>query len=467
MIENRKRRCARLINGKEVLASEFKKLDLNSLGREIENIYIKCDVPLTDEDIKKINSSNFSYNITGTYDEIKKINPKIHNAGGLKFHVSDANDHNVIDIIEKLGEKYGNPSDADFSYIDLLYSSLGIKNDPRLETKRKFLCDAHGTNIGVNSNFTYMSLKEILEYVDYVAKEISKRTNSDIGKIVLLDKFMHDNFKFETHWDESHAKYDEKYKDVPENKRPKPADPIHYVDYLLKENIGVCSAITPFSVLVLSHPLINIPACQCTDDKVWYNHTWTDVCIDGKWYTADFSHSLWLYEAYPHCHILKKLNSNDIKTKVYRKKDEESLKNINMDECKAYDRNVVNEYYDRFKDVKIEAPNIPNRISEDEVATTVVAKRRRHSQAADNKPQVERKRRSAKAIDIRPEVNETKDNITTRTTPTEARPRLPFMRNDAVNEIAITNTPKPVQLQTNIMRLIKEYNKGLNERRNG
>ena len=328
-----------------ILLSEFMNTDLDSIRRL--RVSINVDKSFSDDEIEKIKNNHRFYDfINIPYDTALEVKDRF-GSNFVEYYIKDAEKYDFYDLLDKFGSDLHIPDEKKLTLFDL----------PRVEKdKRKYIKYLIDDTVFSKNDGKYMSNEDILDYVDYVAKEIAKNTKDDIGKVVLLDKFIRNNFRFET----DYSRINDEYNSLPSHERL--SHPMHYLDNLLKNNYGVCSAIASFATLVLSHPAINIPVCECSDSSVINDHVWNDVCIDGKWYTVDFSHSMWLDRNNSHKFILKKLRSNKIDTKKYREEDRKSLESIDLDKCDDYDRNILNNIYSEFYYVDMKKPNMVENI---------------------------------------------------------------------------------------------------------
>lgn len=139
------------------------------------------------------------------------------------------------------------------------------------------------------------STEQALAYVDYIAYQISKYAKSDIGRVILLNKFITENIMFD--WEccnetKRREKLREQNKVVPASRDFNGHVPeimyAHYLPSIFKNKKAVCSAISKFAELILNHPLINIE-CEYISDNPIKGHAWNNVKIDGLWYTCDFT----------------------------------------------------------------------------------------------------------------------------------------------------------------------------------
>lgn len=203
-----------------------------------------------------------------------------------------------------------------------------------------------------------MNSESFLRYIDLIANQINDNSENDIDKIVLVNKFIKENIKYD---------YECYYETLKHNKNSNytiknqiDGNHIgHYSQSLITRKKAVCSAISSFSTILLNHPLLNIETKYIINNSVIDDHAWNNVKIDGKWYTCDFTWTIFRKPVDELEYILIKSrckNSND-------KEDNDIYSNSD------FSRKDIHSSLNKLKDVHIEIPNTKEN-------TKVITKRR-------------------------------------------------------------------------------------------
>lgn len=128
----------------------------------------------------------------------------------------------------------------------------------------------------LNLDSSIMSNEEFLDYVDKVVEEINKSVTDDKERVLLLDKYFKNNFKYD-------------YKLIKENKKTSENkdSQSYYAQSLFKRKKGVCASFASLATVILNHPELNIE----TNYVRGKDHAWNEIKIDDDWYSFDFSYN--------------------------------------------------------------------------------------------------------------------------------------------------------------------------------
>lgn len=243
--------------------------------------------------------------------------------------------------------------------------------------------------------FGYVTLKEnkkdvpiadLLEQVDQIVEELNKKGENDIQKVLLLDKFYHDNFIYDRRSVHKRNRVQAKIKELSKkekqtrftkkrlekliNKRDKITRQISNSYYLLTNKKGVCSAFSELAYLVLNHPDLNIKTRVLTT----YDHAFNSIEIDGKEYVYDFTGTRcgnlnkdsWFILNIEGLYNRMKLNIEKSKTIVKKKatsQDKIRITSLYFDICenfikKGKEYTIANRRRDRFVNVSSISGNV-------------------------------------------------------------------------------------------------------------
>lgn len=128
----------------------------------------------------------------------------------------------------------------------------------------------------LNLDSSIMSNEEFLDYVDKVVEEINKSVTDDKERVLLLDKYFKNNFKYD-------------YKLIKENKKTNENkdSQSYYAQSLFKRKKGVCASFASLATVILNHPELNIETNYVRGN----DHAWNEIKIDDDWYSFDFSYN--------------------------------------------------------------------------------------------------------------------------------------------------------------------------------
>lgn len=188
-----------------------------------------------------------------------------------------------------------------------------------------------------NFNPSIMNNKEFVNGIDYIAKQISDNASNDLEKILLVDKMLREN----TSYDKEYYYNQRPYITKEEQKKHK----CHSVQTILRDRMAVCDAFSTFVYILLNHPLINIE--NKTIDGASYGdpHMWNEVKLNEKWYSYDFTHSLWFDK------------EKGTKYSMVKKPSERHVKEDgDFEELSELPRSLIEDTYKKLKDVHIRMP---------------------------------------------------------------------------------------------------------------
>lgn len=217
-------------------------------------------------------------------------------------------------------------------------------------------------------------------------EELNKKGENDIQKVLLLDKFYHDNFIYDRRSVHKRNRVQAKIKELSKkekqtrftkkrlekliNKRDKITRQISNSYYLLTNKKGVCSAFSELAYLVLNHPDLNIKTRVLTT----YDHAFNSIEIDGKEYVYDFTGTRcgnlnkdsWFILNIEGLYNRMKLNIEKSKTIVKKKttsQDKIRITSLYFDICenfikKGKEYTIANRRRDRFVSVSSISGNV-------------------------------------------------------------------------------------------------------------
>lgn len=160
---------------------------------------------------------------------------------------------------------------------NIIYPTINYKNITTVdkENRKNLNYISRGLDT-LNLNSDIMTNEEFLEYVDSLAEEIEKNAKEDKEKVLLLDKYFKENFKY----DNKIVKENSKLKENKESES-------YYAESLFKRKKGVCASFASLATVVLNHPKLNIE----TNYVHGKNHAWNEIKLDNDWYSFDFSYN--------------------------------------------------------------------------------------------------------------------------------------------------------------------------------
>ena len=180
-----------------------------------------------------------------------------------------------------------------------------------------------------------------LRHIDVIAYLINKHSNNDVDKIVLVNKFIKDNIIYDNNC---------YYETLIQRSNPSYniEDSIyglhvgHYAQSVITRKKSVCSAIASFCTMLLNHPLINIESKYIVNHAVIDDHAWNNVKINDKWYSCDFTWTIYKNPKDISKYILiKPRSTND----PFNEKDIYSMFD--------YSRDEIYKSMDKLKDINI------------------------------------------------------------------------------------------------------------------
>ena len=133
-----------------------------------------------------------------------------------------------------------------------------------------------------------MDSESFLNYIDFIANQINENSENDIDKVVLVNKFIKENieYDYECYYETLRRNMNKNY--IIKNQ----IDSIHvghFSQSLITRKKAVCSAISSFCTILLNHPLLNVETKYVINNSIIDDHAWNSVKVDGKWYTCDFT----------------------------------------------------------------------------------------------------------------------------------------------------------------------------------
>ncbi len=186
-----------------------------------------------------------------------------------------------------------------------------------------------------------MDNKTFLKGIDFIAKQINDNASGDLEKLLLIDKMLRENVSYDK---EYYFKIMPTLTDLKQTEHK-----CHKVQTILRDRTAVCNAFTQFVIILLNHPLINIQSKFICGD-VGYDecgHAWNEVLYDGKWYSYDFTHSLWFDKEKGTKYSMVKRPSPD-HTKC----------SGNFDNLNELPRKTIERTYKKLENIHIKFPNL-------------------------------------------------------------------------------------------------------------
>lgn len=183
-----------------------------------------------------------------------------------------------------------------------------------------------------------MSDEDFVYGIKFIADQINYYAKNDIQKVLLLDKMLRKNVKYDEYF------YYVLRQDMP----PFEAcfDQCHKAQTVLRDRCAVCNAISYFALYVLSNLGIK---CKTIKGKASNEgHMWNEIELQDKWFSNDFTHSLWFDRESGTKYTLVSRPS------LFHSKDEG-----NFDELYTVDRNYLKKQMDEIKNIDIKMPEYP------------------------------------------------------------------------------------------------------------
>ena len=167
-----------------------------------------------------------------------------------------------------------------------------------------------------------------------IVSQINDNSKNDIQKVLLLNKMLRENVLYDKEY----------YYKTRHNENHFEVNKSHIAQTVLRDRCAVCNAISYFALYILENLGIecNVVNGTCCNE----GHAWNEIKIGDKWYSCDFTHSLWLDKDLGIRYILV---SNPSKNHV---KDT----NINYHSCHTIDREYLKQQMDQIKDIHINMP---------------------------------------------------------------------------------------------------------------
>ena len=201
-----------------------------------------------------------------------------------------------------------------------------------------------------------LNSEDFLRYIDLIANQINDNSENDIDKIVLLNKFIKENIEYD---------YECYYETLKHNRNKNyfiknQINGIHighYSQALITRKKAVCSAIASFATIILNHPLLNIKTKYVVNNSVIDDHAWNNVRINDKWYTCDFTWTIFKNptDELEYMLIKSRCKNTDDNNETYSNYD--------------FSRRDIHSSLRKLKDIHIQMPNIGENIK-------VITKRR-------------------------------------------------------------------------------------------
>lgn len=244
----------------------------------------------------------FNHNRIGIKDEkgteiiplemvLENIKKKYDNLSSITFYFEDIDRYKELlqaldkfnldcDILVQFDENKYSLNDVAkvaSSKTKIISPLINYKNITTVDKENRKNLDYISSDLStLNLDSSIMSNEEFLDYVDKVVEEINKSVTDDKERVLLLDKYFKNNFKYD-------------YKLIKENKKTSENkdSQSYYAQSLFKRKKGVCASFASLATVILNHPELNIETNYVRGN----DHAWNEIKIDDDWYSFDFSYN--------------------------------------------------------------------------------------------------------------------------------------------------------------------------------
>lgn len=244
----------------------------------------------------------FNHNRIGIKDEkgteiiplemvLENIKKKYDNLSSITFYFEDIDRYKELlqaldkfnldcDILVQFDENKYSLNDVAkvaSSKTKIISPLINYKNITTVDKENRKNLDYISSDLStLNLDSSIMSNEEFLDYVDKVVEEINKSVTDDKERVLLLDKYFKNNFKYD-------------YKLIKENKKTNENkdSQSYYAQSLFKRKKGVCASFASLATVILNHPELNIETNYVRGN----DHAWNEIKIDDDWYSFDFSYN--------------------------------------------------------------------------------------------------------------------------------------------------------------------------------
>lgn len=244
----------------------------------------------------------FNHNRIGIKDEkgteiiplemvLENIKKKYDNLSSITFYFEDIDRYKELlqaldkfnldcDILVQFDENKYSLNDVAkvaSSKTKIISPLINYKNITTVDKENRKNLDYISSDLStLNLDSSIMSNEEFLDYVDKVVEEINKSVTDDKERVLLLDKYFKNNFKYD-------------YKLIKENKKTSENkdSQSYYAQSLFKRKKGVCTSFASLATVILNHPKLNIETNYVRGN----DHAWNEIKIDDDWYSFDFSYN--------------------------------------------------------------------------------------------------------------------------------------------------------------------------------
>lgn len=244
----------------------------------------------------------FNHNRIGIKDEkgteiiplemvLENIKKKYDNLSSITFYFEDIDRYKELlqaldkfnldcDILVQFDENKYSLNDVAkvaSSKTKIISPLINYKNITTVDKENRKNLDYISSDLStLNLDSSIMSNEEFLDYVDKLVEEINKSVTDDKERVLLLDKYFKNNFKYD-------------YKLIKENKKTSENkdSQSYYAQSLFKRKKGVCASFASLATVILNHPELNIETNYVRGN----DHAWNEIKIDDDWYSFDFSYN--------------------------------------------------------------------------------------------------------------------------------------------------------------------------------
>lgn len=244
----------------------------------------------------------FNHNRIGIKDEkgteiiplemvLENIKKKYDNLSSITFYFEDIDRYKELlqaldkfnldcDILVQFDENKYSLNDVAkvaSSKTKIISPLINYKNITTVDKENRKNLDYISSDLNtLNLDSSIMSNEEFLDYVDKIVEEINKSVTDDKERVLLLDKYFKNNFKYD-------------YKLIKENKKTNENkdSQSYYAQSLFKRKKGVCASFASLATVILNHPELNIETNYVRGN----DHAWNEIKIDDDWYSFDFSYN--------------------------------------------------------------------------------------------------------------------------------------------------------------------------------
>ena len=180
-----------------------------------------------------------------------------------------------------------------------------------------------------------MSDEDFTFGIKFIGDQIKKYAENDVQKVLLLDKMLRENVKYDKNY------YYELRHNMSEMEQGKHKS--HKVQTVLRDRCAVCNAISYFAFYILSY--LDIKCKEVSSDS-FGGHAWNEIELYKKWFSNDFTHSLWFDR------------ENGTKYTLVKRPSDNHYKDNNetFDNFYTFRRDLLIKEMDKIKNIHIEMP---------------------------------------------------------------------------------------------------------------